>query len=475
MKTTIGLEFHIRLVTRTKAFSAEALAAPDALPNTAADSLSRGEPGSLPVVNKTMVEKGIILALAAEAVICDTLEFDRKHYFYPDLPKGYQITQHRKPLAQGGIIKIVNSDGSVMKLPLREMHLEEDSAKSLLRGSEILLDVNRAGIPLIEVVTEPAIGNAGMAAGAFTALQDLVKYLRISEARPEQGSIRCDANISVTDDHGQNSGRVEIKNMNSTAALKAALQYEEKRLMKKLSEGELIKDETRAWDDLSLQTRHERFKESSVQYRYLPEWDLPPIHLDKRLRDRLAGEMPVLPAEMFIKLQQQYNIPPETAKIISSNRFMSDVFQQVENKDKNAAIVSNWLRGPLRNSEKKITDINLAARNLSQLAQLVLDSKISESAARQIIHEAASFTKGNVAKLAAQKNVIIRADSVYLLNLVERILVEYPEEVRKYRNGKRSVLGFFMGKMMESSRGRIDPVKANELLKEKLEKDEEDH
>lgn len=473
MNTIIGMEFHIRLNTRTKAFSDVAIAAFDDPPNTAVDAVTAGEPGSLPVVNKSMVDKGLMLALACNANIADTLEFDRKHYFYPDLPKGYQITQHRKPLATGGALLVMNADGIMTELPLLQLHLEEDSAKTVITEDNLYLDLNRAGNPLLEMVTAAEIRNAAMAVDTFHAVQNLVRYLLISDARPEEGSFRCDANISVADNQGISSARVEIKNINSTAALKSALEYEENRLKYAVEAGISGRDETRCWDEKAKQTVHERYKESEIQYRYLPEWDLPPVSLGKEYTAKLAKELPEHPAAVFKELVSKYGISIETATVVSNRRLFADIVRNIQEPEKTITLVTNWLKGPLRTMSE--CDPEVAGKRLSELAGLVLNNKINDTSAREIMSDAVTFTKGDAEMLALNKNKLITTCSADLINLVEHLLAEYPAEVRLYREGKKVVFGFLMGRLMQASQGRIDPREASELLRNKLETDERNY
>lgn len=469
MKTVIGLEFHIQLNTRSKAFSPERAAIADATPNTKVHPISRGVPGTLPVCNKAMPEKGIRLALSCQSKLADTLEFDRKHYFYPDLPKGYQITQHRKPLATGGRLAVLaHGYDTPVEIKIREMHLEEDSAKTLNTDHQILIDLNRAGIPLLELVTEPDIHNVEFAVSTLRYLQNLVRYLDISDGKMEDGSLRCDANISVIDSHGNSTPQLEVKNINSATALKHALTFEKNRLEESLRQGKVISSETRFYDDTHKKTISGRLKESSVEYRYLPEWDLQLVTINSDLIDPVRNAIPEPMEDIFNRIRKEHGLQAETARLLCEDQTIVTIFDTAITQSKTPAQVAKWLTGPLRHITFLPEKAEKYGKQIGELARLTEQNKITENKARELLPELFRNPDKTASQLAEEKNLFLEENPHFLINLVDEILNNSPQEVEKYKKSKKSMIDFFMGKVMKSSGGKVDPGQAKALIEERL-------
>lgn len=467
MRTIIGLEFHIRLSARMKAFSPELLPAADALPNSNVHPISQGAPGTLPVCNREMVLKGLRMALACQADIAESLEFDRKHYFYPDLPKGYQITQHRKPLATAGRIRCYNHGGQSFIIELEEMHLEEDSARSIRHAQQRLIDLNRAGAPLLELVSKARITSPQQAADMLLSVQRLVRYLGISDGKMEDGSLRCDANISVMNGN-KSTPRMEVKNMNSVAALKHALAYEQKRLSQALEQKTALRSETRFYQEAEKETIHGRFKEDAAAYRYLPEWDLPPVKIDDKILSEAQAMLPKPMEKLMDVFVQTYGLRPEVALLLFERRKVPMLFMAVARSSKNPVRAANWLNGILKNDSFEDKSLEESAQKISALIDFAEQGRISESSARSVLAEWIHSKQLNLEEFVKKKDLLIEDDSGYLTNLVQQILDDSPAEVKRYRTGKKALIGFFMGRLMKTSGGKAEPEKAKELLKKKL-------
>lgn len=471
MRAVIGLEFHIQLNTQSKAFSPETSST--GRPNMAVHPVSRGVPGAMPFLNAAMVEKGLRMALYCHSEITSVLEFDRKHYFYPDLPKGYQITQYRRPLAREGFLPVLAHGYEMpLNIGIQEMHLEEDSAKTTDRKQDILIDLNRAGIPLLELVTKAEIHEPEKASHTLQFVQKLVRYLDISDGNMENGSLRCDANISIRDEQGNSSPRLEVKNLNSAAALKMALKYEQKRLHKAWNSEQTIKAETRFYDDHRKETISGREKETAGEYRYLPEWDLLPVKIEKTMLDRVKNNLPPKIEESFHNLCNQYQLAVKTALMISEDLTSLRIFQNAVNRRYSPKRIANWLTNIIRNLPLRFENPKAAGITIGELAGMVDAKQISEKAAREILPELIAHPKGNIEEFIRQKELFLQKNSKYLINLVEKIIQSSPKEVEKYRSGKKSVLGYFMGEAMKRSGGTIDPQQAKELIEQKLNKNE---
>ncbi len=475
-QAVIGLEIHARLNTETKAFSAEPNAY-GADPNEYVSSTVMSHPGALPVVNQAMVEKAIKIGLACQCRIAETLEFSRKHYFYPDLPKGYQITQHKNPICVGGEVEIFN--GSVFKsVQLHHIHLEEDAGKSMhdQHAEFSLVDLNRAGTPLVEIVSEPCIHSAEVAQQYFAAIRRLVQYLDICDGNMEEGSLRCDANISIRKIGIQQLGtRVEVKNLNSLKFLKKAIQFEIDRQIVCLESSVQVVQETRTFNQQDGSTSPMRTKEDANDYRYLPEPDLPVYSIELDYVKNLKQELPGLPAKKFREFTEEQGLQPAETFPLIETRQICEYFEQLAQHVKSYKFAANWINGPVRHwlNEKGcgIENFPLEVDRLSQLIELVSKKKVSHSiAAERIFPRLVDEIDVKPLELARKLDLLQSGNSEDMEGMADEILSRFPEKVKAYTNGKKGLIGFFMGEMMKQSRGKIDPTKAQEILKLKLEK-----
>ncbi|MEQ9425525.1 MAG: Asp-tRNA(Asn)/Glu-tRNA(Gln) amidotransferase subunit GatB [Cyclobacteriaceae bacterium] len=462
---TIGLEVHIQLSTASKIFCADANEY-GSEPNTNISEISLAHPGTLPKLNKKAVESAIKLGLACNCEIAKEMFFDRKNYFYPDLPKGYQLTQDKTPICSGGEVSIGDK-----KIALTKIHLEEDAGKLIHDQNEEFscVDYNRAGVPLCELVTEPVIHEAKDAALFLAEIRKVVRFLEIGDGDMEKGSLRCDANISIAPEGSPELGsKVEIKNMNSFKHVQKAIEYEIKRQTSLLQSQEEIISETRLYDIDSGETYGMRTKEELNDYRYFPEPDLCRFEVSEEQLKQISQSMPRLHWDYkaeFIK----NGIKPTDAEILAETKNLAIYFDSLCDvvTDKKAA--ANWVIGPvkshLNNRGISIVESNLSVDRLAELINLVTDNRVSFSIASSsilpILFEDENATAENVAK---DLNLLIDNASEDVDQLIQTIFEKHPEKVKAYKNGKKGLLGMFMGELMRESNGKIDPKKANDLL-----------
>ncbi len=472
----VGLEIHAQLATNTKIFSSDP-ATFGAEPNHHTSLVSLGLPGSLPRLNKRVVAYAIKMGLATNCTINKVNRFDRKNYFYADLPKGYQITQDELPICQKGYVPINLKDGSEKKIRLNRIHMEEDAGKSIHdkdpRNS--LIDLNRAGVPLIEIVSEPDLRSAEEAAAYLTEVRKLVRYLDICDGNMEEGSLRCDANISVrlkgAPDYGS---RCEVKNLNSIRNLQRAVNYEFRRQVELIEEGEKIDQNTLNFDAASGITSVLRSKEMAYDYRYFPEPDLQPLILSDELIQQIKGDLPELPEQRVKRYTQTLGLSESDALQLTSDKAVSDYFQEVITFTSNYKSASNWVNGPVQSylNGKPDEDIRLKipAKSIADIISLVDDGKINNSAASQTLFPALVKNPGvDLLDLVQELNLLIDTHGDELVGYINQAVSLYPEKVVEYNKGKKGVLGLFMGEVMKISKGKIDPKTANKLLIEKLE------
>ena len=471
----IGLEVHAQLSLKSKMFSPEP-AAYGALPNTLVSTISLAHPGTLPTINKRAIEYAIKLGLACKSTITHTNYFARKNYFYPDLPKGYQITQDTTPICQGGYITITTPESEERNIELQRIHLEEDAGKSIHDiADETLLDFNRAGVALLEIVTRPDIKTSEEAYAFLTELRRLVRYLEICDGNMEEGSLRCDANISVmpvrTTTFGQ---RVEIKNMNSIKNVQLAIEHEIERQIQVLEAGEKVIAETRSYDAASGKTISQRTKESALDYRYFIEPDLPPLVVTEEWISQVKQEMPLLPREYHAKFIRDYQISAYAASVLTENKDLALFFEALCQLTNYYTAAANWLMGPvkayLNELNLPLQEFPLSAPIFVALIELVEKGEVSFSVASQQLFPAL-LAEPNKApfKLAQELNLLQEKDTDALLTLVEDVIQTYPDKVIAYRNGKKGILGMLMGEIMQKSQGKAAPNIVSNLLKERLE------
>lgn len=470
----IGLEVHVQLLTKSKIFCADSTTF-DAPPNTTAGVVTLGHPGTLPKLNKQVIELAIRMGLACGSDIAETQHFDRKNYFYPDLPKGYQLTQHRTPLARNGYVTI-RSDGKAKRIHLEKIHLEEDAGKSIHPefGSETLLDYNRAGVALIEIVTKPEITSAADAAAFFQEIRKLARYLEISDGNMEEGSLRCDANVSIRIKGTVAFGkRVEIKNLNSIRNLSRAIAYDSERQLREVEQGKVIVAETRTYHADDGKTYPLRMKEELNDYRYFPDPDLSPLHVSSDWLDQIRSKMPSLPSEVIELLMSNYQLSEGDAGLLADSRDVADYFQHVCSRTTSYKAAANWMIGPvrsfLREHNMEMIDFPIPPDRLAELVQLVDQGTVSFSAAAQKLFPAMIGQPGKAPdQLAVALDILQESNAEALESIVRDVIKEFPLKVEEFRNGKKGIVSMFMGEVMKRSRGKADPKKATELLEQIL-------
>lgn len=472
----IGLEIHAQLLTRSKLFCSCSTAYGQP-PNTQTCPVCLGLPGALPVVNKEAVLMAIKFGLAVGAKINLFSEFSRKHYFYPDLPKGYQITQYEHPIATGGSIIFVTADGRKV-IGLERINLEEDAGKSIhdglpdsaLRSS---LDFNRCGVPLLEIVGRPEIHSPEEAVEFLQALRTLLLYLEICDGNMEEGSLRCDANISVRPKGSSKLGvKTEIKNLNSFRFLQKALEYEAKRQAELLAAGKRIHQETRLFDPDENKTFPMRSKEEAHDYRYFPEPDLPPLVLDPEMIEEARQSLPELPHEKIERFMAQYNLPLYDAKILTSTRALADYFEKTAFACGAPKSASNWIMREvlrlLKEKNQSIENFPIPPHFLAELISLVESKKITMATAKDIIFPEMVTRPRSPLKIIEERNLLRISDEETIKAIIDRVLAKNPGPVNQYKEGKTQVLGFLMGQVMKETRGLADPQLVQSWLKTKL-------
>lgn len=473
-EVVIGLEVHAQLQTESKIFAADS-ASFGAAPNTHISPITLGHPGTLPKLNRKAVEYAIKMGFAAGSKISEYQYFDRKNYFYPDLPKGYQITQDKTPICIGGGVKVKLSTGEKV-VRFHHIHLEEDAGKSLHAegSSDSLIDYNRAGTPLVEMVTEPEIKSSEEAAQFMTEVRKLVRYLHICDGNMEEGSLRCDVNISVMPVGSKVFGtKVEIKNMNSIRFIQKAIDYEVVRQIEAVEAGEKIIQETRNFDPATGRTSGMREKESMNDYRYFPEPDLVPLHISEDLISQVKAQMPALPWELFDKFTKTYGLPDYDAGVLTDSREVAEYFDATCQFTKNYKAASNWIMGTvksyLNDNHLEIEQLTITPEKLAQLINLVDEGKVSTStASQQIFPVMVTDMSASPLQIAEAKNLIQQSNTDTLQSLIDEVLAANPAKVKEYKNGKKGLLGMFMGDIMKKSKGSADPKVTTALLQKTL-------
>ena len=476
-EAVIGLECHIQLLTRTKMYSSD-VAEYGALPNSNVSVVTLGHPGSLPVVNERAIEFAVKLGIAVKADIRRENQFARKNYFYADLPKGYQITQDKTPICTGGYITAKLKNGTEKTVHLTRIHMEEDAGKSLhdIDAFDTLVDLNRAGTPLLEIVTEPDIKTGEEAYAYLTEVRKLVRYLEICDGNMEEGSLRCDANISVMLKGSNVFGKkVEVKNMNSFRNVQRAIDFEIKRQIDLIEAGEQIAGETRSFDAVKDLTFSMRSKENANDYRYFPEPDLQPVVISQEYIDTVEATLPALPAELFKIFTQQYKLSEYDAMQIIESKDIATYFKELTALCTNYKSAANWLMGPIKSylneSALHFAEFKLQPVKIAELISLIDAGKISNSAATQkLFPEMLKQPTKNAEQLAVELDLIQNSNSNDLQALIEEVLNKLPEKVNEYKAGKIGLLGLFVGEVMKLSKGKADPKLLNQLVKNTLEK-----
>jgi len=469
----IGLEVHAQLLTKSKMFCSCSADYANAPPNTHVCPICLGMPGVLPTINKKALEYTIMTALALSCTIPEYTKFDRKNYSYPDLMKGYQISQYDAPISKQGWL-IIDSNGTKKKVNITRVHLEEDVAKSWHRGDYSLIDINRSGVPLMEIVSEPEIGSPEEARDYLIKLHSILRYLGVSTGNMEEGSFRCDANISIRPLGSKKLlPKVEVKNMNSFKAVYQALEYEGKRQIKVLEEGGQLVQETRGWIDEKGITVTQRSKEYADDYRYFPEPDLPPLILDRAWIEEIRAKLPELPEARRDRFMVQYGLPLYDANILTGSRTMADYFENcVKLMDSGRTkMVSNWLLGDfsrlLNATNTEIENAKIKPQHLVEMLNLVDNGTISGPAAKAVFEE--MFYSGKRASdVVMEKKLSQIGDATEIRNAVRRAISENAKAVTDYKAGKEQALTFITGQVMKITKGRANPTMVTEILLQEL-------
>jgi aspartyl-tRNA(Asn)/glutamyl-tRNA(Gln) amidotransferase subunit B len=473
-EVVIGLEVHAQLLTESKLFCGDSAAFGGA-PNTHISPITLGHPGTLPKLNRKAVEYAIRLGLACQSRIEKDNYFARKNYFYPDLPKGYQVSQHTAPICDGGYVSIPVAGGQ-RNIQLNRIHLEEDAGKSMhdQDPSYTMVDYNRAGVPLVEIVTEPDLHSSDEVYAFLTTLRRLVRWLDVCDGNMEEGSMRCDANISIRLKGETKLGtKVEIKNLNSIRNVKRAVEGEITRQISIVESGGTILQETRSFDAGNGTSFSLRSKEEANDYRYFPEPDLAPFHLTDDYLDQLLKALPELPEAMTVRYETQYGLPEYDARVLCDDKATADYYEQVVAIIPKHKAVANWLLGPVKSTLNEqgaaMTEFPLSAAALAALIQLVEDGKVSFSiASSRIYPELLKNPAEQPLDIATRLNLLQDNDAGSIAPIIDEVLAKYPDKVAEFRSGKKGLMGLFVGEVMKLSKGKADPKLTNQLLAEKL-------
>lgn len=470
-----GLEVHIQMLTKTKAYVADEYSF-GALPNTQTSAITLGYPGTLPKSNKQVVDFGIRLGLACNADITRDMHYDRKNYFYADLPKGYQVTQDATPICRNGYITI-KLDGEERKIDLTRIHMEEDAGKSIHDQDPFntLVDFNRAGVPLLEIVTEPVITSSDEAYQFLSEVRKLIRYLEICDGNMEEGSMRCDANVSVRLKGEKKLGqRTEVKNMNSVTNVKKAIEFEMKRQIDLIENGGEIFMETRSFDAVNQTTFSLRSKSEAHDYRYFPEPDLLPLKVTDDHIARVQAALPPMPWELFEKYTQEFNLSEYDTNILTEERDLALYYEGIIAHTDNYKSAANWVIGDVKSwlnqNALEITEFPLQPARIADLISIIDEGKVSHSVASQSVFPAMIEDKDASALEVAQKlNLIQDSDVDNITKFVQAAIDKYPDKVEAYKNGNKGLIGLFMGEVMKLSERKADPKAASSILRELLE------
>ncbi|WP_226389067.1 Asp-tRNA(Asn)/Glu-tRNA(Gln) amidotransferase subunit GatB [Penaeicola halotolerans] len=471
----IGLEVHAQLLTKSKMY------APDsteygALPNTHISPITLGHPGTLPKVNKRAVEFAVKMGLACGSEITRHNIFARKNYFYPDLPKGYQITQDKGPICIGGEVHIKAKDGLERSVKLTRIHMEEDAGKSMHLAGEVdtLVDFNRAGVPLIEIVSEPDIRSSEEAYAYLVEIKKLVRYLDICDGNMEEGSLRCDANVSVMLNGAKEFGKkVEVKNMNSFRNVQRAIEFEVERQITAIENGESIASETRTFDATTGTTASMRSKEDLNDYRYFPEPDLSPVVISDEWLEAIRAEMPSLPHALYTKFTKTFGLPEYDAQVLTDSKEIALYFEELCGLTDNYKAASNWMMGPVKSYLNELTlsidEFPIRPKGIADLIALVDAGSVNFSVASQKVYpEILKNPSASPLKVAESLNLIQESDASSLQPIIDQVLAAHPDKVAAYKAGKTGLMGMFMGQVMKESKGKADPKVATQLLEKAL-------
>ncbi|MBY0165233.1 Asp-tRNA(Asn)/Glu-tRNA(Gln) amidotransferase subunit GatB [Paenibacillus lautus] len=471
-ETVIGLEVHVELHTHSKIFCgcSTAFGAP---PNTHTCPICLGHPGVLPVLNRQAVEYAIKAAMALNCTIGDVSKFDRKNYFYPDSPKAYQISQYDQPIGENGWIDI-EVDGKTKRIGITRLHLEEDAGKltHVDGGYASLVDFNRVGTPLVEIVSEPEISTPEEAKAYLEKMRAIMQYCDVSDVKMEEGSLRCDANISLRPWGQKEFGtKAELKNMNSFRGVQRGLEYEQFRQAEILDEGGVIVQETRRWDEAQAKTFSMRGKEQAHDYRYFPDPDLVSVHISEEWKEAVRATIPELPDARKARYASEYGLPDYDAAVITSSKLLADFFEDSLNYTKDAKSVSNWIMGDLlgylNSNNLELSEVKITGQGLGEMIGLIEKGTISSKIAKTVFKE--MLESGKLpAQIVEEKGLVQISDEGAIKGIVEQVVANNPQSVEDYKAGKQKAIGFLVGQVMKESKGKANPALANKLLVEVL-------
>ncbi len=481
-EVVIGLETHVQLGTKSKIFTGASTTFGDD-PNTHIDPVVCGLPGTLPVLNKKVLEYAVKAAMALNLNIASHSKFDRKQYFYPDLPKNYQISQFDEPIAEDGWIEVeVAEKGKetyVKKIGIERLHMEEDAGKLVHAGSDqlsgsthSLVDYNRAGVALAEIVSKPDLRTGREAAEYAAEVRRIMRYLGVSDGNMQEGSLRCDVNISVRPTVDDPFGtKVEIKNMNSFSAIQKACEYEIKRQIKAYESGEEVKQETRLWDEGKQLTKSMRSKEGSSDYRYFPDPDLGPIEVSNDLKEKWRSELPELPAAKRNRYSTELGLSIYDARVLTDESSMAIYFEKVVNEGGAAKSSANWITGDLaayiKANRLTFDQLPFQPNELAEMLKMIDNGEISGKIAKEILPELLS-KGGSPKQLVQERGLGMIGDPKVIEEIIDQLILKHPNEVESFRSGKKKLLGFFVGQLMKETKGKADPKLANKILNKKL-------
>lgn len=475
-ESVIGLEVHAQLLTESKIFCGCSTQFGQE-PNQNTCPVCAGFPGVLPVLNKRVVEFAIKAGLAAHCEIARSSILARKNYFYPDLPKGYQISQYELPVCAGGYVD-VELDGTLKRVRLTRIHMEEDAGKNIhdAHGDASLVDLNRAGVPLLEIVSEPDLRATAEAGAYLKTLRAILQYLGVCDGNMEEGSFRCDANVSVRPEGTETLGtKIEIKNLNSFRAVESALEFEIARQIETLTDGGKLVQETRLWDEHREETRSMRSKESAHDYRYFPDPDLLPLVIDDAWIARVRAALPELPNARKARFVNEYGLSAYDAELLTGRKDVADYFEEAVKDHANPKALSNWIVGDLFRvlKERKLDEQlylacwPLAASNLAQMVQMIDQGKISGKIAKTVFEAMLDSNKGPQ-QIVSEKGLEQLSDLGSIEAAIDQVLAANPKQIAQYQSGNDKVFGFFVGQIMKATQGKANPQKVNEILREKL-------
>ena len=465
----VGIEIHLELTTETKMFSGAPYKFKSEA-NTCTNEVDLGHPGTLPCLNKEAVRKAIMTCFALNLNIDKLIKFDRKNYYYSDLPKGFQITQQFHPIGSHGYIEIYVNDG-YKKIRINRAHMEEDTAKQFHLYDQTLIDFNRAGVPLLEIVSEPDIASGEEAALYVEKLRQTLDYLGVSDVKMEEGSMRCDVNVSIKPKGSSEFGtKVEVKNLNSIANVKDAIDYEAKRQAEVLEKGEKVVQETRRFDEKTMTTVSMRLKESSVDYKYFPEPNIFPIRIDDAWIESIKAGMPELPDAKSKRYINEYKLSEYDSNLLLSNKMMSKYFDDAMKEAKNPKNLCNLLTselvGLLQKDETPIEKTNVTPSNLAKLSNILDKGEISSKQAKEVLEE--MLTGKDPETIINEKGIKQVSNEDEILKIVKEVLDENPQSIEDFKNGKDRALGFMVGQVMKKSKGQANPKMASDLLTKEL-------